>query len=106
MKIKYKLSLMVIAIILIVELALSIVVVLEARDISLDLSLRSLNAVAQNEATYWEGRENAYVRVLHTLASVMAGYESIPAESRRDFYDEIIRNALEGEPNIISLYTV
>ena len=106
MKIKYKLSIMMIVIMFIAMTCLSIIALLEARNISLELSLRSLKTVAEKESTYWEGRENAYIRVLSTLANVMAGYESLAPETRRDFYDEVIKNAIEGEPNIVSLYTV
>ncbi|MCL2093109.1 MAG: methyl-accepting chemotaxis protein [Treponema sp.] len=106
MKIKYKLSIMVISIMALVMAGLSVIVVIQARSISLDLSLRGLQSVTQNEATYWSGRENGYIQVLKTLGNIMAGYEDLAPERRRDIYDEILFNLVSREANIVALYTI
>jgi hypothetical protein len=77
MKIKIKLSLMVIAIVAVVAGGIAVLLLLEASDISRTANLHGLRNLAKEEAEYWKGREDAYIRALHTLANVMNDYESI-----------------------------
>jgi methyl-accepting chemotaxis protein len=106
MKIKFRLSLLVIAIMAVVVTGIAALLLRKASGISVDLTERSLEFLASQRAEYWKGREDGYIRALHTLASVMGGYESIPAEDRRKQYDDMLKSTLEAEPNIVSLYTV
>ncbi|WP_461257940.1 methyl-accepting chemotaxis protein [Treponema sp. R80B11-R83G3] len=106
MKIKFKLSLIVIIIMTVAVTAVAVVLLQEASSISLEANKRGLRYMAREQAQYWKGREDAYIRALHTLANVMNDYESIPAEQRRDRYDDMLHSALEAEPNMITMYTI
>jgi methyl-accepting chemotaxis protein len=106
MKIKIKLSLMMTAIVVVVAAVISVILLWEASGISLDLSLRGLKYLAKDQATYLKGREDAYIRILRTLANIMSGYEDIPARERRDMFDNILLGTINHEPVIINLYTV
>jgi methyl-accepting chemotaxis protein len=53
-----------------------------------------------------KGRQDGYVRVLRTLANIMADYEKIPARERLDRYDEILLAVFNSEPEIAALFTV
>jgi len=106
MKIKIKLSIMVIAIVTVVASSIAILLLREASKISLDANLQGLKYLAREQAEHWKGREDAYIRALHTLANVMDDYEFIPADQRRDRYDDMLHSALRSEPNMITIYMI
>ena len=106
MKIKIKLSLIVIAIVTAVAGSIAVILLWQAAKISLESNLRGLNYLAREQAEHWKGREDAYIRALHTLANVMDDYEDIPANQRRDRYDDMLRSMLSSEPNMIAIYTI
>ncbi|MDR2923404.1 MAG: methyl-accepting chemotaxis protein [Treponema sp.] len=106
MKIKIRLSLLVIAIMAVVVTGIATLLLRKASYISLDLNMRGLEFLTEQRAEFWKGREDGYIRVLRTLANVMADYEYIPREERRNRYDDMLKSALESEPDMVSLYTV
>jgi methyl-accepting chemotaxis protein len=106
MKIKIKLSIIVIAIMAIVVSTVAVVLLKEASKISLEANFRGLRSTVREHAQYWKGREDAYLRALTTLSNVMNDYETVPVEQRRDRYDDMLRSALESEPNMITIYTI
>jgi methyl-accepting chemotaxis protein len=106
MKIKFKLSLIIILIMVVVIAALAFIFLNRASSISLDLSRQGIRYLASQQAEYWKGREDAYIRVLRTVANVMADFESVEPELRRNRYDSLLEGVLEGEPMITSIYTV
>ncbi|HCC36556.1 MAG TPA: hypothetical protein DEQ14_02500, partial [Treponema sp.] len=75
MKLKFKLSLLMIAIMVVVVAGLSVILLQQASNISVDLSIKSIRYLAMEQSQYWKGREDSYIRVLRTLANVMADYE-------------------------------
>jgi methyl-accepting chemotaxis protein len=77
----------------------------QAYIVSINLRLRSIEHLT-NHTEFWKAREDGYVRALHTLANVMGDYESIKAEERRDRYDELLKSAIEVEPQMVLLYTI
>ena len=106
MKLKFKLSILIISIMTFIITGISIVELREARRISLNLSLRSLEYKAEQEAVYWKGREDGYIRVMRSLANVMAGYEGVDDYRRRDFFDSVLENTLKAESNMAQIFTV
>ena len=106
MKLKFKLSIMVIAILAVVVTGIAILLLREASDISLNLSLRAMKNLAQEQAMYWKGREDGRLLVLRSLSDIMADYERLPPESRRDQFDNMLLGSLTATPEIIQFYTV
>jgi len=106
MKIKIKLSIIVIAIVAIVAGGLSVILLQQASSISMRLSIRGIGFVADQQSAYWKGREDRYLEVIRTLAAIMSEYETVPAEQRRDRYDDILLAALNSQPNIVRIATV
>jgi methyl-accepting chemotaxis protein len=106
MKIKYKLSIMVFFIVALVAASISVLLLQQARNVALTANLRGIDYLANDQATYWKSRENTYIRVLSTLANVMGNFEDIPAEQRRDWYDDMLYFALESEPDMAAMYSI
>src|SRR5215510_800732 len=105
MKIKFKLSVIVIALMVIVIAGLSIIQLRQASGISMDLSLRGLGDLAYQQATYWKGREDSHMRALSTLATTMGHYQDYEPNERRDTFDRILQAFLTHEPTFILAWT-
>jgi methyl-accepting chemotaxis protein len=106
MKIKIKLSLMVIIIMTVAISGVAILLLHHANDISVSLSLRSLKNLTQQRAQFWKGREDGYLQMLRGIANVMSDYETLPAEDRRDTYDEMLRSILTDNENFVRIFSV
>jgi len=100
MKIKIKLSLIVIAIVTVVAGSIAILLLREASKISKELSIRSLKYLAKDQATYLKGREDSYLQTLHAVAGIMEDYENIPSAERRDLFDAMLLSTLTSNPNL------
>jgi len=106
MKLKVKLSLIVIAIVAVIVTGIAVILLRRASEITLSLSLRELEYIARERATYLKGREDANLMILRSLANVMGDYEDIPAAERRDRFDDMLRATLETEDSIYQIYTI
>jgi methyl-accepting chemotaxis protein len=106
MKIKVKLSLIVIAIVTVVAAGIGIILLRQASTKIKNLSLESLTYQCDEQAAYWEGRENRYMEVIRTVAVMMEEYEDIPAVERRDRFDDMLHSALKSQPNFVQVYSI
>ena len=106
MKIKFKLSLMMIAIVAAIVVGIAILLLRQASNISIELSLRGLDYLASEQATYWQGREEGHIRSLRTLADIMEDYEDIPEGERRDRFDSMLLATLDSNPSWSLIYSI
>jgi len=106
MKIKVKLSLIVIAIVVGVAGTITIILLRQASKIILRKSLEGISFLADEQATYWEGREQRYFEVIRTLAAILGDFENTEPLERRDRNDDILLAALKSQPNIMRIAAV
>jgi len=106
MKLKFKLSIMVIAILAVVVTGVSVLLLSQASNISVNLNRQVMKFLSGEQAEYWKGRRDAHLRMISTLADVMADYSKIPANERRDTFDRMLQGTLTAQPNIQQIYTV
>ena len=106
MKLKFRLSIIVIAILVVVVAGLSIVLLRRASAEIIELNVESITRLASQQAEYWKGREEGYIRAIRTLANIMSDYEVLPAEQRRSTYNNMLYGTLTSEPNLLLIYTV
>ncbi len=106
MKIKFKLSLIVIAIMLAVVAGISVLLLNQASSISTELSIRGIRYLAREQAQYWKGREDGIIRALHTVGAAMEDFETVEPELRRNRFDSLLHGTLIGEPLLVSIYAV
>jgi len=106
MKLKFRLSIIMVIIVAAVAIGIATMELQQASNISLNLSKRSALYLARQRSTYWEGRMNTYIQVLHTAATVMSDFETVPVERRRDQFDETLKSIMEEQTDFIRLYTV
>jgi len=106
MKIKIKLSIMVIAILAVIVSVVSIVLLQRASNVSISLSKRAIDNLADQRATYWQGREDGLFRVARTLANIFGDFEDDPALQRRDMYNSMMQSVAREETTIFQVYCV
>jgi methyl-accepting chemotaxis protein len=106
MKIKYKLSLIVIAIVAAVAGSIAVILLRQASSISLSLSIRGLKYLTRERVMYWQGREDGYIKQLTGVADIMSEFELLPVESRRDQYDNLLRATLNNNTNFARVFSV
>jgi methyl-accepting chemotaxis protein len=106
MKIKIKLSIVVIAIMAVVVTGIATLLLWQASKNSLQLSLRAQEHLANSRAEFWKGREDGYIRALTTLANILGDFETVDVNERRDKYDDMLKSALEEENQMVVLYTI
>jgi methyl-accepting chemotaxis protein len=106
MKLKLKLSIMTIIIMVVVAGGLTVIQLREASSISMDLSVRGLKYLAQEQARYWQGRENSYISQLTGIADIMGEYEKIRPEERRDLYDNMLLATLNNNPRFARIFSI
>jgi len=106
MKLKFKLSLIVVAIVVAVAGSITVIILNRASGVILQKSLNSISYLNDEQATYWEGRENRYYEVIRTLAAIMGDFENTEPLERRDRYDDILLATLKSQPNIMRIAAV
>ena len=106
MKLKFRLSILVIGIMAVVVAGISVVLLNRASAISLELSLETLSQMGDVQAEYWSGRQERRLQLLRTLSDVMSSYEKLPPSIRREEFDTILESVIETNPDLIVLYTV
>jgi len=106
MKLKFKLGSLVIAIMVVALTGISVLLVKEMSGMSRKLSVQGIKYLANDQATYWKGRQDGRLQALHILADVFGEYEDIPAWSRRNRYDDIMKGVITANPFIVQLYSV
>jgi methyl-accepting chemotaxis protein len=106
MKLRMKLSVIVIIIMTVVVVGIAVPLLREASSISMSLSVRSIEYLTGEQAAYWKGREDGNILILRTLADLMAKYEDIPAQARRERFDDMLFGTISANPVLINVYTV
>jgi methyl-accepting chemotaxis protein len=106
MKIKLKLSIIMVAIVAVIVTGIAVLLLREAGRITLNSSIGSLTHMLEREVNFWKGREDANIRVLYTLGAVMEDYESIPVGARRDQFDSMLRGVLADNESWVLAYSI
>jgi len=106
MKIKIKLSLMMIAIVAVVSGGIAIIELVKSSDITLRLAKEKTLYLARQRAQYWDGRLNGYISTLQALSNIFNFYESIPVADRRQQFEDNIEGMFEDTPDFVRLGTI
>jgi methyl-accepting chemotaxis protein len=106
MKIKVKLSIMMIAIVAIVAGGIAIIELVKSSDIAMSLAKQRAMYLARQQAQYWDGRMLNYIKTLQTLSNVMNYYENINVADRRPQFEATMRSVFEDEPDLVRMFTV
>jgi methyl-accepting chemotaxis protein len=86
--------------------AVAVILLQEASNISVKLSIRSLRNMTGQRAEFWKGREEGYLQLLRGLAEIMGEYESVPAGEHRDMYDDMLQDILKNNTNFVRMFSI
>jgi signal transduction histidine kinase/DNA-binding response OmpR family regulator/HAMP domain-containing protein len=106
MKLKYRLSLIVIAILVVAVAAISLILLNRASTMQMKTAMESQKRLAAEQARAIEMRYEGYLRVVNTLANAMADYDETEAGRQRAGFDQLLYAILESEEQIIGVYAV
>jgi len=106
MKIKIKLSIMIIAIIVVIAGGIAVIELMKATEVAINLADDKTMYLARQRAMYWDGRLNGYIGTLQALSNIFNSYEDIPAEDRRQQFEDIISGIFEDVPDFVRMGTI
>jgi methyl-accepting chemotaxis protein len=105
MKLKVKLSVIIIGIVAVVITISSVILLKRSSDIQIDLAHDYAEQIAHTHAVDIQRRMEAYLRTAKMLAQIMSEFETLEPELRRDIYgDNLLSMMLENE-HYIGLWT-
>jgi len=105
MKIKIKLSIMMIAIVVIVAGGVAIVQLMQSKSMIMDVSRQKTMYLARQYAKQWDGQLLNYTNILQTLSNIFNAYEDIPVAERRQRFEDILVGVFGDTPDFLRLAT-
>jgi hypothetical protein len=106
MKIKIKLSIMMIAIVVIVTGGVAIVQLLQSKDMIMTVTKQRTMYLAREYAKQWDGQLLGYTSILQTLSNIFNFYEDIPVGERRQQFEDILMGVFGDTPDFLRLTTI
>ena len=106
MKLKFRLSIMVIAILVVVIAVNSIILLNSSSTIAINLEKKVIELISGEQAEFWKGRQDTRFALLGALADVFSDYMDIEPAERRDRFDGMLRGILTSNPELLLIYTV
>jgi len=106
MKLKIKLSILVIGILIIVVAGIAALLLGEASHIAIELNESIIEYLSGEWAEFWKGRQDARFSTLNTIAEAMSDYQDIDADERRYIFNSMMKGIIEAKPEYLQLYTV
>jgi methyl-accepting chemotaxis protein len=106
MKLKFRLSLIVIAIVVFIAGGIAVVQLRRASSMAKNLSMEKLDYLVSMRAQYWSGRFDTYFEMLNTASDVFSYYENIAPEARRPQFGETLRSVFRSQPDFLQMFTV
>ncbi|MDR1900302.1 MAG: HAMP domain-containing protein, partial [Treponema sp.] len=106
MKLKYRLSVIVIAILVTVVTAISIILLRRSSSMQMATARRSQERLAAEQARIIQIRYEGYLRVARTMANMMADFDSAEAGRQRNRFDKLMESVLTSEERVVGIFAV
>jgi methyl-accepting chemotaxis protein len=106
MKLKYRLSIIVILMMVVVVSAISVILLTRASALQGEAARANLENMTGLYSKDLQVQYEVYLDAINTLAQAMNGYEAMDPNGRRIWFTSIIRSVLESNPTFIGLYMV
>ncbi|MDR0589514.1 MAG: methyl-accepting chemotaxis protein [Spirochaetaceae bacterium] len=106
MKLRYRLIIIVTAILMAVGVSLSVVLLSIASSTQMATALESQERLAAEQARVIQMQYEAYLRIAHTLADAMADYDGTEAGRQRNRFDQFIHSIVASNEHIIGIFAV
>jgi methyl-accepting chemotaxis protein len=106
MKLRYRLSVIVILILLVSGVSLSAILLKLASDMQMHTALESQERLAAEQARVIQMRYEGYLRTVNTLAEGMADYEAAETGRQRNRFDQFMHSIVSSEDRIVGMFAV
>jgi methyl-accepting chemotaxis protein len=106
MKLRYRLIIIVVAILLVTGLSLSVILVSIASSTQMATALESQERLAAEQARIIQIRYETYLRIAHTLADAMADYDTTDPGRQRNRFDQFIRSIVLSNERVVGIFAV
>jgi methyl-accepting chemotaxis protein len=106
MKLRYRLVIIVIAILLVTGVSLSVILVSIASSTQMATALESQERLAAEQARVIQLRYESYLRIAHTLADAMADYDEEEPGSQRNRFDQFIQSVVLSNERVTGIFAV
>ncbi|MDR2029182.1 MAG: HAMP domain-containing protein, partial [Treponema sp.] len=106
MKLKIRLTVIIIAMMLVIITAISTILLYRARTLQKEAAEENLENLTGRHALDLMARLQQYYDSASSLAHIMNSYKRIEPDMRRTQFNECLISVLESNPNYIGLYTV
>ncbi|MDR2499570.1 MAG: methyl-accepting chemotaxis protein [Treponema sp.] len=105
MKLKVKFSLIVISLLTAVILSSSIILLSRASSLQIEAAHDHVLQVAHTNAVDIQRRMESYMNTIQTVGQIFTEYHTLPAETRRDNFDDILLSLMNVNPNYTGMWT-
>ncbi|MDR3122638.1 MAG: methyl-accepting chemotaxis protein [Treponema sp.] len=106
MKLKYRLVIIVIAILVVAGVSMSVILVSIASSTQMATALESQERLAAEQARVIQIRYETYLRIAHTLADAMADYDGTEPGRQRDRFDQFIQSIVTSNERVVGIFAV
>ncbi|MDR2784701.1 MAG: methyl-accepting chemotaxis protein, partial [Treponema sp.] len=106
MKIKYRLSLIVISVVIVIVAALSITLLNRASFLQMETARISQERLAAEQARIIQIEYESYLRTINTLAYALSDFDKADVGRQRNRFDQLMESILYSEERFISLFVV
>ena len=106
MKLKIKLTVIIIVMMVAIVAAISVILLTRASALQVEAAQENLDNMTGLYANDLKARYEVYLDTINTLSQIMNGYQSVDPAVRRTRYTEMIQSVMESNPNFVGIYTV
>ncbi|QQO09885.1 methyl-accepting chemotaxis protein [Breznakiella homolactica] len=105
MKLRIRLSLIVLIINIVVIAAIVAIILSRSVTLQTEAAVENAHNIAKLNASDTQRRFEGYLSTARVISQIMDSYESIDVEDRRDNYNDTLRGVLESNPNYTGIFT-
>ncbi|MHC6204438.1 methyl-accepting chemotaxis protein [Breznakiellaceae bacterium SP9] len=106
MKLRLRISLIVILIVAVIISTISFILLNTSSGMQLEASIESVQRLAAEQARVIQGRYNLYSDSLQTVADIMHDFEDIAPAQRRNRFDDTMQSVLKGNERYLGIWSV
>jgi methyl-accepting chemotaxis protein len=106
MKLKYRLSIIVISVVVVIVAALSTILLSRASSLQMADAKISQERLAAEQARVIQKGYETYLSTVHTLAYALADFDKVDPGSQRARFDQLLKSVLESEERFVGLFVV
>jgi methyl-accepting chemotaxis protein len=106
MKLRIKLTVIIIGMMTVVVSAISIILLNRASALQIEAAEKNLENMTGLHALDLVTRYGRYLHTITSLSQIMNSYESVTPRERRSRYTEMIYSIMESNPSFVGMYTV